>query len=641
VKTRWSHFFALAVALAAFSFTSCAGGASVPASPAATAAPSAQPAIAPTLAPELAVEAAPISADKPLSLRILHLSDTHSKFEPTQLNFTFDLSPELAKKRVYVEMGGYARLKTLIDSIKRDDPAAILLHSGDAVQGTLYFTKFGGRADVEVLNMLGVEAAAIGNHEFDKGPEFLAKNIIAGSNFPWLAANIDASAEPALKGLISPYALRDIDGVMVGIVGMALPTTDNISSPGKNLAFQGVEAVQAAVDELTESGVKVIILLSHCGYDYDLEMAPLLKGVDVILGGHSHTLGADVADLGLATKSLYPVELKGADGKPVIVAHDWEWGKVLGNIKVDFDAAGVIDSFDASPFMAIGDSFFRIYDVPNLKGELKRVQYTVSDSAIAIKEYDGKGYNVEIADDPMSSDDQYDAYFSYYVMALVKILDNPASVLVRDDPEVAAVVAGYAKGVDELKAIVATEASVELKRGNNMGPGPIIADSMTAKTGADVAIMNPGGVRIDLPQGKISVAQVYELQPFGNTLVTLKLSGADLVRCLEDMIDFGSGNGKDFSKAIAYVSGMTATVLKDKPKYERVVDVKVKGAPLDPAATYTLVVNNFMATGGDSNVTLGKLGGKYDTGFIDSEAMLEYVSGKVLAESGEVRLAIQ
>jgi 5'-nucleotidase/UDP-sugar diphosphatase len=197
-----------------------------------------------------------------------------------------------------------------------------------------------------------------------------------------------------------------------------------------------------------------------------------------------------------------------------------------------------------------------------------------------------------------------------------------------------------------LQAKVATKALEDLPRGPNKGPGPLIADSMVWKTGAQIGIMNPGGVRVNLAQGTVSVAQVYELQPFGNTLVTVDLKGSDVVKAFEDMIDMQiGGKAVDASNPLIYVSGVRFTVDVKKPMGQRVsgvmvVDAKGGEAALSPTAVYKVVVNNFMAAGGDKNATLGASTGKYDTGFVDSEAFLDFVQGKELSNIKQDRITI-
>jgi 5'-nucleotidase / UDP-sugar diphosphatase len=177
------------------------------------------------------------------------------------------------------------------------------------------------------------------------------------------------------------------------------------------------------------------------------------------------------------------------------------------------------------------------------------------------------------------------------------------------------------------------EVGEDLKRVVNNGPGPLIAEAMKAVTNAEVSIMNPGGVRTDLTQGPLTVAGMYELQPFGNTLVTVKLTGEKLVSALEDMIDFSLAKTMD-QNPLVYVAGIRMTINTSAAKGVRVSKVELETAtglvPLDAQKEYLVVVNSFMASGGDKSDTLKAATGKYDTGYIDSEAFMTWFGGKTL-----------
>jgi len=218
-------------------------------------------------------------------------------------------------------------------------------------------------------------------------------------------------------------------------------------------------------------------------------------------------------------------------------------------------------------------------------------------------------------------------------------------VLTAGDPGAKAMVADFKAGVQELQAMVAAQVGEDMKRGLNSGPGPIIADAMRAKTGAQIALSNTGGIRTDLVQGPLSVAKVYEVIPFGNTLVTMKMKGSDVVKAIEDGIDFSLGKmGKELpANPLIYVAGITFDADIAKPNGSRVSNAMVLDGStpkaLDPAASYSVVVNNFMASGGDLYNTLKATPGQIDTGFVDAEALLDYVKGKTL-KNVEARITI-
>lgn len=573
----------------------------------------------------------------PLTLSLLHVNDTHAKLEPVYTELKADIDENLKGKRTFVELGGFARLWTAVDALRAQNPNMLFVHAGDVFQGTLYFTQFAGKADLDFLNSMKLDAMTLGNHEFDKGPAILA-DFAKDAKFPILSCNIDVSAEPSLKSIIKPYVIKEIGGAKVALIGIITPDTPFISSPGKNIKFlDPVESLTKVVKELEAQGINKIVVLSHSGYDSDKEIAAKVAGIDVIIGGHSHSLIGSLGDLGIKSLGDYPTVVKNSGGETLVVT-SWQWANAIGVLDVDFDATGKIVSFKGSPRLLAGNSKFRIYDLPDADGKMKRVEFIRdANNAVSVKEYDGKAYAVEPSASARAT----------YLAALEKLTNkygaDPRFIFAADKPEGTAKLAEYSKSVIALQKKIATNAVEDLKRANNKGPGPLIADSMIAKTGADIAIMNPGGVRVDLAQGDVSVAQVYELQPFANTLMTINLTGAEVVKVIEDMTDFQiSTSGKDENKAYVYVSNLRLTLNVNGPSLARVADAQVKGKdgawkPIDPAATYKVVVNNFMGTGGDKNTTLEKLdpARRYDTGYIDSEAMLDFVRGKAFKNPTE------
>jgi 5'-nucleotidase len=587
-------------------------------------------------------DAAAVKVDAvPLSLSIFHVNDTHAKLEPSLTQLRVDINAELTSKRTYLELGGFARLWAAVEALRAEKPNSFFLHAGDVFQGTLYFTEFKGKADGDFLNAMGLDAMVIGNHEFDKGPAVLA-DFIKDAQFPVLACNVDLSAEPALKDKIKPYVIKEVAGAKVAIVGIANPDTPDISSPGPTVKFlDPVSSLEKVVKELEAKGINKIVVLSHGGYEVDKNLGSRVSGVDVIVGGHSHFVLGSVDDLGLKSQGDYPTVITSPAGEPVLVVTSWNWANMIGILDVDFNKEGIITSYKGNAKLLAGLDKFRIYDLPDAEGKLKRVEFMRNaDGTYAVKEYDGKAYKVEPTAKALEN------YMAALNSLASRFKDDSRFFFVDPKKEGLEKLAKYSPALKALQAKIATKSEDALKRGNNTGPGPIIADSMLWKTGADIAIMNPGGVRVDLESGDISVAKVYELQPFANTLVTLDVTGEEVLKILEDMTDFCiTSYAKAPETAYVYVSGLKLTLLVNNAKGSRVSEVMVRAKdgswqPLDSKATYKLVVNNFMADGGDKNVTLGAIpkARKYDTGFVDSEVMLDYVLGKTLKETNEERV---
>ena len=195
------------------------------------------------------------------------------------------------------------------------------------------------------MNALGYQAAAIGNHEFDSGPPALA-DFIEDANFPVLAANIDASAQVSLTGLIEPYTVIEVGGESIGVFGLTTEETSNISSPGPDVIFTDHTAAAAAtVATLQGMGINKIVALTHLGYDVDMPLAAAVSGIDVIVGGHSHTPLGPMPD----TQGPYPTVVTSPAGEPVLIVSAWEWGKYLGRLDVTFDSAGVVQDYNGDP----------------------------------------------------------------------------------------------------------------------------------------------------------------------------------------------------------------------------------------------------------------------------------------------------
>lgn len=276
-----------------------------------------------------------VAADEPITVTILHTNDTHANIQPCTATCNNG------------NLGGVARRSTVIQQVRAEGGNVLLVDAGDYFQGTLFFNYWQGQEASHFMTALGYQAAAIGNHEFDSGPEALARYIDA-VDFPVLAANIDASAQVSLTGLIEPYSVIEVGGQSIGVFGLTTPDTTFISSPGPDVTFADATATaQATVAALQGMGVNKIVALTHLGYDPDLALAAAVDGIDVIVGGHSHTpLGPMPNPLG-----DYPTVVASPNGDPVLVVTAFEWGKWLGRLDVTFDANGVVDSYNGAPVL--------------------------------------------------------------------------------------------------------------------------------------------------------------------------------------------------------------------------------------------------------------------------------------------------
>lgn len=274
-------------------------------------------------------------------MRVLHSNDHHARIEPVANSDGTPLH------------GGVSRRKALIDSIRSAETLPILLvDAGDLSQGTLYYNRFDGQADLEFYNAMGYEAMAIGNHEFDKTQEVLA-NIISRARFPVISANIVASAPSPLAGKIQPTTIIDKGGQKIGIFSVSPEDTAEISTGARdNIAFtSAIEASRQAVASLQSQGVNFIIGLTHVGIMVDREIARQVAGISLIIGGHSHTPMGPMNKVGTPP---YPELIAGPNGRGVPVFQDWEWGRWLGDFTVSFDATGKVIDIQGNPTEVAG-----------------------------------------------------------------------------------------------------------------------------------------------------------------------------------------------------------------------------------------------------------------------------------------------
>ena len=288
------------------------------------------------------------AAQAEFSLTILHINDFHSRFESiTATDSTCHAEGE-AKGECF---GGIARLKTAIDA-QRDKAGAageniVLLSAGDEFQGSLFYTQYKSEVVADFMNRMGFDAVATGNHEFDDGPEEFARFLDAAT-FPIIGGNFDTTRDPNLKGRPAGVIVLNIGDEQVGIIGATTEETPEIAAPGPDVAFQNVaEYVKGAVEGLEAEGVNKIIVLSHIGYGVDQDLARAVPGIDVIVGGHSHTFLGDVP----RSAGPYPTLVKNPDGVDVPVVTAGQYGKVLGELKVSWDDDGNVTAVTGAPIL--------------------------------------------------------------------------------------------------------------------------------------------------------------------------------------------------------------------------------------------------------------------------------------------------
>lgn len=248
-------------------------------------------------------------------LVILHTNDTHSRIEPL---------PDT--DRNFPGKGGVVRRATYIDQVRKENKNVLLFDAGDFLQGTPYFNLFKGKIEVEAMNQMGYDAATLGNHEFDYGLEVLEK-VARLAKFPIVSSNYDFS-ETVLNGLIKPYIILKREGVKIGVIGIGIQPNGLIASNNyKGVKYlDPVKTANIMAQMLrSEHNCDMVICISHLGHNPDLNMAELTKGIDIIIGGHSHTF------------MKQPTLRKNIEENDVLVFQTNGRGIYVGRINVKFE----------------------------------------------------------------------------------------------------------------------------------------------------------------------------------------------------------------------------------------------------------------------------------------------------------------
>ncbi|MBN7796580.1 NAD nucleotidase [Parahaliea mediterranea] len=570
-------------------------------------------------------EPEPEPAGQPLDLTILHINDHHSHIPAER--FDFDVSglglsaaTEAGEPVAEVEVtyGGFPMMVTLFDQLAADSEHVLKLHAGDAITGTLYYSLFNGSADADVMNQICFDAFALGNHEFDDGDSGLAAFLdeLAGgacdTPTPVLAANVVPGDSSAIReGYIAPYTIVERGGEQIGIIGIDIAgKTKNSSQPDDDTEFlDETETAQRYIDELRDMDVNKVVLLTHYGYQNDVAMAGALDGVDVIVGGDSHSLLGDdtFSTLGFNPVGEYPTQVTDSAGAPVCVVQAWEYAHLMGKLDVSFDAEGMVTACAGSPLMPVADQF----------------SYEYSDAETRILD---AGDAMAVADRLSAEDEIVVTAADAATTALIAGFDEEVSVL---EQTVIGTVAGdlCLERFPNQGRSTLCDVSATYNRGSDISN--IVAKAfMTVTPTADIGIQNGGGVRVDVAAGDFTIADAFTLLPFSNTLVTLEMTGQEIIDVLEDALANALDEGGS-SGSYPYASGLRYDVDASQSFGARVSNVEVNPrvagswAPIDTGMVYTVVTNDFIASGQDGYDTFGPI---FDAGnFVDT--FTEYAQG--------------
>jgi 5'-nucleotidase len=265
------------------------------------------------------------------TVTILHVTDTHSHLDAT--------GPR--DRGLEGTVGGIAKATTVIGRARAQEPDALLLHSGDVLQGDLFFNAYFGVPELKWMFAMGFDAMTLGNHELDPGPGGLAGILAAAFDegaFPILSANANGLAGTGLEGFVSSSFVRDAGGVKVGVLGLTVPDDPLFNGAPVTLDADVIAAATREAAALRAGGAEVVVLLSHLGFARDTAVAEAADGIDVILGGHDH----------LVLEA--PVVLRSASGRDVLVLQPGPHFAHVGRLRLKVDGGAVaLAGYDLLP----------------------------------------------------------------------------------------------------------------------------------------------------------------------------------------------------------------------------------------------------------------------------------------------------
>ncbi|WP_040549433.1 bifunctional metallophosphatase/5'-nucleotidase [Pusillimonas noertemannii] len=567
--------------------------------------------------------------DSAYTLTILHINDHHSHLDDAAVPLMLDTGGG-RRARVQVSAGGFARVASAMKELAAQSQGPILkIHAGDALTGTLYYSLTNGQADADLMNTVCFDAMTLGNHEFDHGDSALKRFIdrLHGGNCqtPVLSANVrfgpDSALNPArAPGLVQPSVIVERNGRRIGLVGITVADkTLNSSRPDPGTTFLDEAAsAQAEIDALHRQGVDIIVLQTHYGYRADLALARRLRGVDAIVGGDSHTLlgPASLQDHGLTPVGPYPTRVTDLDGKLVCVVQAGQYANVVGELALRFDNAGRLLSCEGQPHILIGDDFRRATGAQALSDQEKQAVRADIERSGALR-------------------------------------------LTRPDPDAVKALAPHQARKQEYGSVVVAHTEETLcarrvpgPRGDRSRSGQgdacnsnprvighggdiqqLVAQAYLEQArsyfDADIALINAGGVRIDLPAGPLTVLDVHTLLPFKNTLVQLKIPGSVLKEVLESAVGAALGPTPS-TGAYPYAAGMRWRVDASRAPGQRLSGLEVmqdgRYAPLDLDRNYSVATIDFIADGKDHYTAFARLhaGQRVDVGLDATQLFLDY-----------------
>ncbi|KAF9205042.1 hypothetical protein BGZ49_004556 [Haplosporangium sp. Z 27] len=488
-------------------------------------------------------------ADGWLNLTVIHTNDIHARMDPANGLGVACTADDIAQKNCY---GGAARHKTLIQQLRQGKQHSLLLDGGD--EGTLFYTYYKGNITSEVMNDIGYDLSTVGNHEWDDGPGNAAR-FWAKLKMPVVCANIDFSKSPELATLVKPYHIFTDLGVAV--IGYITPLTGGISNAGPTVSFTDpIVAVQKYIDELQGLGIKRILALSHNGYAPDMDLAAKTRGLDLIVGGHSHSYLGDPKNP--LYQGPYPTVIKNLDGENTLVVQAYCWGRFIGNLDISFNPEGKIVAWSGAPVQvenSIAGDPTLLQKVDGWRSEFEKWAGTVWGQASG--EYSLTGCRtVDCAIGDLIAD------------AMLQYVRNST----------------FAHGGKD-------------DRKNPKHP---------KQPWADVAIINSGGIRAGIPKGNFTTGEAITILPFGSYVLQTPMKGQEILTSLEAVaVGYRNDTGTTVTSFIQ-VSGMRFTYDPSRNTTKTAIikaeiqDKNKKWHNISPHKTYSVVTLDFMLNGGDN-----------------------------------------
>lgn len=563
-----------------------------------------------------------------VTLTLLHINDHHSRLDESP----FSLPGKLVERSgtIQTTIGGFARVATAMRELSPPQGPVLRIHSGDALTGDLYYSMTQGEADARLMNVVCFDTFTLGNHEFDHGdaglkffldllkdddcaPAVLSANVRFGPNSPM---------HPTRAGVnVQRSAILERDGLRIGVVGATIAEkTQHSSRPDPGTRFENERAtVQAEIDALRAQGVEHIVLQSHIGYRQDIELARSLNGVDVIVGGDSHSLlgPPTLRRYGLTPEGPYPTVTTDSEGRTVCIVQAWQHALVVGRLDVGFDAQGNVLSCRGAPQLLMGEQYTRRGKPLDLAAR-QTLEDVFRDSGVfRVTEPDARAIEVLA---PFK-----DAKLAFGRQTVAQALDN---LCLRRIP---------GKRFDSVRSTLGDACNADphvIAHGGDAQQWVAHAFLMEGRRyfDTDFSLINGGLVRTDIPAGPVSSETVYGALPFQNSLVRLTIRGSEIHDMLEELVE--TMFQRRSSGGYPYSSGLSWHLDLNQPKGQRfsnLMRVSDDGSrrPIDPDAYYHMVTTNYLADGSDGYGKLATIdrSRRLDVGLSDAEVVLAYLRG--------------